>query len=90
MSALAARKAREIVANVERIVAIEFLCASQALDLRGQKTLGKGTQAAFARIRTKIRPLISDREISEEIKTVASMIGSGEIVDAVEASIGKL
>lgn len=90
MSALAARKAREIVANVERIVAIEFLCASQALDLRGQKALGKGTQAAFARIRTKIRPLTSDREISEEIETLASMIRSGEIVDAVEASIGKL
>jgi histidine ammonia-lyase len=34
MSANAARHAREIVWNVERIVAVEMLCAAQALDFR--------------------------------------------------------
>jgi histidine ammonia-lyase len=90
MSASAARKSGEIVKNVERIIAIEFLCASQALDLRGKNTLGRGTQIAHAKIRTKIRPLTADREISEEIETLASMIRSGEILDPVEATVGKL
>lgn len=90
MSASAARKAREIVRNVERIVAIEFLCASQAIDLRGRNELGRGTQAAYKKIRGRIQPLISDRELTEDIETVASMIRSGDILDAVEESVGRL
>ncbi len=90
MSALAARKAREIVKNVERIVAIEFLNASQALDLRGKDTLGRGTQAARAKIRTKIRPLTADREMSKDIESLVSMIRNDEILNSVETSVGRL
>ncbi len=90
MSASAAQKAREIVGNVEKIVAIEFLCASQALDMRGGRNLGTGTKAAHQTIRAKIGPLTSDREISHDIEAVSSMIRRRDIFDAVEAAIGQL
>lgn len=90
MSASAARKAGEIVRNVERIVAIELLCASQAIDLRGGKQLGKGTQAAHRQIRSKIQPLLSDRELTEDIERAASMIRNGDILKVVEESVGRL
>jgi len=90
MSASAATKAREILRNVERIVAIEFLCASQAFDLRGADKLGKGTRVAYERIRSKVPTLTKDREMSQDIAKVVSMIRSGEVLSAVEADIGKL
>jgi len=89
MSASAARKSREILRNVEQIVAIEFLCASQALDLRGTDRLGRGTRVAYEKIRSKIPPLAEDREMSADIEEVVSMIRSGEILGAVEDSVGK-
>jgi len=90
MSASAANKAREILRNVEQIVAIEFLCASQAFDLRGTDKLGKGTRIAYERIRSKVPALGRDREMSQDIARVVSMIRSGEILRAVEAAVGKL
>ena len=90
MSASAATKAREILGNVERIVAVEFLCASQAFDLRGADKLGKGTRIAYERIRSKVPKLTRDREMSPDIATVVSMIRSGEILNAVESSVGTL
>ncbi len=90
MSASAAAKAREILRNVERIVAIELLCASQAYDLRGADKLGKGTRIAYERIRSKVPALTKDREMSPDITKVVSMIRSEEILSAVEAGVGKL
>ena len=36
MGTIAARKAREILENARRVLAIELMCACQAIDLRGQ------------------------------------------------------
>ena len=90
MSASAATKAREILENVERIVSIEFLCASQAFDLRGAEKLGRGTRIAYEKIRSKVPALTKDREMSPDIVKVVSMIRSGEILTAIEGSVGTL
>src|SRR5262249_36987883 len=57
MAANAARHLREIVWNTEHILAIELITAAQAIDLRlrnegkGIEMLGRGTRAAFTRLR---------------------------------------
>src|SRR5438045_9473462 len=55
MSTIAARKAAEVVANAQRVIAIELLCASQALSLRLEEGPdlhpGKGTRRALDFIR---------------------------------------
>ena len=40
MGTIAARKAREILGNVRRVLAMEIMCACQGIDLRGNKGLG--------------------------------------------------
>lgn len=90
MSASAARKAREILENVQRIVAIEFFCACQALDLRGADGLGRGTRVAYEVVREKVPFLTEDREMSADIQKAVSMIRSGEILRAVESAVGEL
>ncbi|MFX0167759.1 MAG: histidine ammonia-lyase [Candidatus Hodarchaeota archaeon] len=57
MGTLAARHAREIVHNIEQIVAIEFLCAAQGVDIRKihkPVILGKGSNIAFDLIRSHV------------------------------------
>ncbi|MBU0690367.1 histidine ammonia-lyase, partial [bacterium] len=65
-----ARQATAILRNVETIIAIELLCAAQALDLRMEKTLGqlgRGTAIAHRVIRDKIPTLEHDRQMSDDI-----------------------
>jgi len=84
MGSIAARKTREILRNVELIVAIELLCAAQGIDHRGASRAGEGTEAAHSMIRKKVPILKEDRVISTDIKAIVELIRSGEIIDAVE------
>ena len=93
MGTIAARQCRDIMRNTEHVIAVELLCAAQAVDLvTRQKGLvpGEGTQAAWQAIREKISYLESDRQLSFDIAEVAAMVRSGEIVAAVEAVVGEL
>jgi histidine ammonia-lyase len=93
MGTIAARQCRDIMDNTAHVIAVELLCAAQAVDLMSrQKGLlpGKGTQAAWQAIRKKIAYLDSDRQLSHDIEAMAAMVRSGEILDAVEAAVGEL
>jgi len=88
MSANAARHAREIVWNTERIVAAEMLCAAQALDLRTEGSSrhpGDGTRAAYQALRDGgVAPLGQDRILAPDLERTAELIHSGQIARAVE------
>jgi len=84
-----ARKAWQIIRNVENIIGIEILCAVQALDfLKGKP--GAGTEAARAIVRQKVRPLKVDRILQKDIHSVRELIVSGRIIEAVEGTVGPL
>ncbi|MFH0835751.1 MAG: histidine ammonia-lyase [Candidatus Micrarchaeota archaeon] len=87
MGTIGARKAREIVRNVERIVAIELLCAAQAYEFRKPLKLGVGTRIAYDELR-KASPVVEDdREFYRDIEAVARLVRSGEIVRRVEKKV---
>jgi histidine ammonia-lyase len=90
MGTIAARKCRDIADNVEAVIAIELLCAAQALDLFTNLKPGRGTMAAYQAIRRAIPHLESDRILAEDIATMRELIRSNRILDAVEAGIGRL
>ncbi len=93
MGTIAARQCREIMTNTEHVIAVELLCAAQAVDLvTRQKGLspGEGTQAAWRTIREKIPYLDRDRQLSIDIAAMTAMVRSGEIVAAVESAVGEL
>jgi histidine ammonia-lyase len=59
MGCTAALKARTILDNVERILAIELMAAAQGIDFRRQElapgaALGRGTRAAYALLRQHV------------------------------------
>lgn len=93
MGTIAIRQSREILANVENVIAIELLCAAQAYDLltaERKLTAGRGTREAYAVIRRHVPYMERDRELYKDMETIVSVLRSGEILDAVEAAVGRV
>jgi histidine ammonia-lyase len=90
MGTIAARKCREIVANTENVIAIELLCAAQALDLFTNLKPGEGTLAAYQAIRRSIPHLDADRFLAADIAAMGDLMRTGTILGAVEAKVGGL
>lgn len=90
MGTISARKCREIVKNTEQVIAIELLCAAQAMDLFTNMKPGEGTLAAYQTIREHIPHLDKDRVLSKDIETLAKGLRRGDILEAVEKVVGEL
>ena len=90
MGTISARKCREVVENTENVIAIEFLCAAQAMDLFTNLKPGEGTLAAYRVIREKIPHLDKDREMHADIREMVNLMRSGKITSAVEGRVGAL
>jgi len=93
MGTIAARKCRDIMFNTEHVIAVELLCAAQAVDLlKRQKGLypGEGTRAAWQAIREEVPYLDSDRQLSADIEAMTALVRSGKIASAVESAVGEL
>lgn len=81
MGANGARHMWEILENVTHVLAIELLCASQALGFRenANNRLGIGTKAAYEGIRKVVDFFEADKELSPAIATLAKLIKSQEM-----------
>ena len=90
MGTVSARKCREIVRNAENVIAIEFLCAAQALDLFTNMKPGEGTLAAYEAVRKAVPHLEKDRVLSTDIATVRQLMRNDKILNAVQKRIGEL
>jgi len=94
MGSIAARQARQVLENVESVVAIELLCAAQALGFRARerKRPGVGTSAAYQAIRQYISQRASDQdgEIHVLIHEAERLVRDGTLLQAVEQAIGEL
>jgi len=90
MGTIAARKARTILDNARKVLAMELLAACQAIDLRGNKGLGRGTKIAYDIVREQVSKLDDDRIMYEEINKCESLLKSNVILEKVEECIGKL
>ncbi|MTI48587.1 MAG: histidine ammonia-lyase [Firmicutes bacterium] len=90
MGTIGARKAREILGNVRKVLAMEILGACQAIDLRGKKQLGAGTSIAYKIIRENTDKIVDDKIMYKEINKCEDLIKSNEIVAEVEKAIGNL
>jgi len=86
MGATAARKLHHVLDNVTRVLAIEYICAGQALEFAKQR-LGKGTLAAYRLLRRHVQPLVEDREGHRDIETTARLIRDGLLVEETGKSV---
>jgi histidine ammonia-lyase len=91
MGGTAARKARAICANVERVLAIELAAACMARDLAPQKlSAGAGAEAAYALYRARVKPMRTDRYLKPDLDVAEELVTSGALVAAVERAVGPL
>ncbi len=96
MGSISAQKAWKVLQNAETVLAIELLCACQGLDfartLNGHAPLhaGRGVETAHAMLRRRIPTLERDRVLHDDIQMALAALRSGEIVRAVEQTIGRL
>jgi histidine ammonia-lyase len=82
MGANAATQTYRVLENVERILAIELLNASQALFFRNQKT-SPFLMAILASFRTEIPKVIEDRVLHNDIEKAIKFIQTLELENEV-------
>jgi histidine ammonia-lyase len=87
MGPWAGSKLRRVLANTRRAVAVEWIVAGQALELRRPRQGGRGSEAALTSLRTRVAPWLRDRSPAPDIERVAAAIESGELVREVRAKV---
>ncbi|HEU4628283.1 MAG TPA: histidine ammonia-lyase [Gemmatimonadaceae bacterium] len=80
----AAWKLRRVVRNVRYVLAIELLCAAQALDYRLPLRAGRRTAEAHGRVRALVAPLGRDRVVSGDIETLAAAVAGERFAELVD------
>ena len=90
MGVTAARKAERVVANVRRILAVEALCACQALEFLRPLRSSPALEAVHAQVRTRVLAWEQDRAVSDDIEALAEMARLGELAGAAAAVCGTL
>jgi histidine ammonia-lyase len=78
MAPLAARRLAEMTALGERIVAVELLVASQAIDLRGHR-LGAGTRRAHALVRERVPFKREQDPVPASLEPLRELVRSGAL-----------
>ena len=76
----AALKLRQVVANLERILAIEFLCAAQGIDYLRPLKAGITVEAAYQHIRNRISHVSVDRALSKDIDQMIRIMNEPEFI----------
>ncbi|MGL6114898.1 MAG: histidine ammonia-lyase [Cetobacterium sp.] len=85
MGTIAARKAGEILGNARKVIAMEMLCACQAIDLKqSNDSLGLMTKEAYKIIRENVTYYSEDRVMYPDIDKVEEVIKKNLIVDSLE------
>jgi histidine ammonia-lyase len=90
MGNAAGLKALQVLANVERALAIELLAGAQAIEFLAPLVPGPGVRATHDAVRSLSERLRDDRSLAEDIELVARAIADGTILAAAEAEIGAL
>jgi histidine ammonia-lyase len=80
MGTIGAVKARTMIENTSYVLAIELMCAVQALDTRLEKT-SPVLESIKKRIRCDVPVLEKDRYINDDIHAIQLMVKSGLLVD---------
>jgi histidine ammonia-lyase len=82
MSMAAALKAERAATRAREVVAIELLCACQAIDLLTPLATSPALARVHALVRSRVPVLAADRAPAPDIEAIVELIASGELEDA--------
>ncbi len=90
MGVTAGRKLHEVISNAKTVMAIEFLCNTQALDLQRPHKTSPVLEGVYNVIRSKVPTIEDDRIFYKDMNNILDLINKGEIINSVESHIGAL
>ncbi|TFH08034.1 MAG: histidine ammonia-lyase [Candidatus Thorarchaeota archaeon] len=90
MGTIAARKASSILENVKNVIAIEYMCATQGIDLLAPLKASHPLEVAKSSIRKVVPKLEDDRALSPDLEKIRNIMTTGEIITQVEKITGPL
>ncbi|MDQ3874422.1 MAG: histidine ammonia-lyase [Actinomycetota bacterium] len=83
-------KALQVLANAERVLAIELLAGAQGVEFLAPLQPGEGGRAAREVVRSVSPRLEQDRPLTPDIETLAAAVRDGSLVAGVEADVDVL
>jgi histidine ammonia-lyase len=90
MGNAAGLKAWQVIANAERVLAIELLAGAQAVEFLAPLEPGPGARAAHEAVRSLSPRVSDDRPLTSDIEATAGAIRDGSLVATVEAVAAEL
>src|ERR687885_399088 len=86
----AARKLRTVLENLRLILAVEALCAAQALESPPPLNPGPATSSVLKRIRRDIAFMKKDRFLAPDLRKAEELVRTGELARSAGEAIGAL
>ncbi len=83
MGLASARKARRAVECLQYVLAVELICAAQALEFLKPLQPGVGVSAGYTLVREHVAPLDGDRILAPDIERTRSLVADGAFRDVV-------
>ena len=84
MGSISARKALQVIENLEKVLAIELLCAAQCFDFRRPLKSGEMLETCHAVVRERIDHAEEDRIFAHDIETALELIQSRELLNVTQ------
>ena len=88
MGSISARKALKIIENLEKILAIELICAAQGFDFRRPLRSTKILNSCHDYVREKIPMVDHDRVFADDINIALDLIKNRKLVQVVNEVVG--
>lgn len=80
MGSISGRKTLKVIGNVKKILAIELMCATQAIDFRRPLKSSKVLEDVYELVREKISFANNDRVFGDDIEKAIEIVESEEII----------
>jgi histidine ammonia-lyase len=82
MATFAARRLHTMIDNTATVVAIEWLCAAQAIEFHRPLRSSQAIEALLARLRTRVARLDVDRLMAPDIEAAVALVEAGAAMPA--------
>jgi histidine ammonia-lyase len=90
MAAHGARRLTPMVANLDRILGIETLCAAKGVEFRAPLATSAPLAAALVRLREHVPPLGEDRYLAPDLEAASTLVRDGALLAASGAAFPEL
>lgn len=90
MAAHGARRLGQMLVNLERILGVELLCATQGVEFRAPLATSAPLQRVMAKLRQTVPPLGDDRYTAPDIEAASALVMRGEIASCSQIPMPEL